>query len=133
MKESIEITVVFNATPAEIYDAWLDSTLHTKMTGGLAVCSKNVGDSFTTWDGYIEGKNIELKLNESIIQSWRTSEFEQVDEDSRLSIQLNEIKDGTELVLEHSNIPMGQSQYKQGWVDHYFTPMKSYFEQKNNT
>lgn len=130
MKESLELKETFSANPSKIYEAWLDSTLHTKMTGGLAVCSKNIGDSFTTWDGYIEGKNIELKLNEKIIQSWRTSEFDKNDEDSRLIIRLNALQNGTEFIIEHSNIPEGQTQYKQGWKDHYFTPMKSYFERK---
>jgi hypothetical protein len=63
MKQSLELKEIFSANPSEIYEAWLDSDLHTKMTGGLALCSKNIGDSFTTWDGYIEGKNIELEIN----------------------------------------------------------------------
>jgi len=130
MKQSLELKEIFSVDPSEIYEAWLDSDLHTKMTGGLALCSKNIGDSFTTWDGYIEGKNIELEINKKIIQSWRTSEFDKNDEDSRLIIRLNELKNGTELIIEHSNIPEGQTQYKQGWKDHYFTPMKSYFERK---
>jgi hypothetical protein len=47
-----------------------------------------------------------------------------------LIIRLNELKNGTEFIIEHSNIPEGQTQYKQGWKDHYFTPMKNYFERK---
>lgn len=128
MKESLKLKEIFSANPSKIYEAWLDSDLHTKMTGGLALCSKNIGDSFTTWDGYIEGKNIELEINKKIIQSWRTSEFDKNDEDSRLTIRLNELKNGTELIIEHSNIPEGQTQYKQGWKDNYLTPMKNYFE-----
>jgi len=130
MKESLELKETFNVKPSEIYEAWLDSTQHSKMTGGHAECSKNIGDSFTTWDGYIKGRNIDLKPNKEIIQSWRTSEFDENDDDSKLIIQLRELDDGTELTLMHSNIPEGQMQYKQGWKDHYFTPMKSYFENK---
>lgn len=130
MKESLELKEVFNAKPYEIYEAWLDSAKHSKMTGGQAECGKNIGDSFTTWDGYIEGINIDLRQNEEIIQSWRTSEFDKNDDDSKLIIRLKELKEGTELTITQSNIPEGQTQYEQGWKDHYFSPMKSYFENK---
>jgi len=130
MKESFELKKNFNVKPSLIYEAWLDSAVHSEMTGGRAKCSKKKGESFTAWDGYIEGRNIELSQNEEIIQSWRTSEFDKNEEDSKLIIRLKEITGGTELTLIHSNIPTGQTQYKLGWQDHYFTPMKTYFENK---
>ena len=127
MSEVIELRETFAATTQEIYSAWLSSQLHTRMTGGEANCSDKVGASFTAWDDYISGKNLELFENKKIVQSWRTSEFSQDDEDSILTIQLNEVKEGTELILTHKNIPKGQTQYKQGWIDHYFVPMKEFF------
>lgn len=129
MKESFEIKKKFkNVSPSEIYEAWLDSAKHTEMTGGGADCSPKVGETFTTWDGYITGKNLSLISNQEIIQSWRTTEFEDEDEDSKLIITLKQVVDGTELRLTHSNIPDGETQYKQGWEDFYFIPMKDYFE-----
>ena len=128
MTNVIELRETFAATTQEIYSAWLSSQLHTKMTGGEAHCSDKVGCSFTAWDDYISGKNLELFENKKIVQSWRTSEFSQDDEDSILTIQLNEVKEGTELILTHKNIPKGQTQYKQGWIDHYFVPMKEFFK-----
>jgi len=128
MLETIELKVYFNATPQEIFDAWLDSDLHSQMTGGHANCSNIVGDSFSAWDGYISGNNIELLESKKIVQSWRTSEFSQNDEDSILVIELNKTKEGTELLLSHKNIPEGQTQYEQGWFDHYFDPMKEFFK-----
>jgi len=130
MKESIELRQVFKVKPFEIYDAWLDSIQHSKMTGGLAKCSNKIGGTFTAWDGYIQGVNIDLKPNEEIIQTWRTSEFDENDEDSKLVIRLKELENGTELALLHSNIPEGQTQYSLGWLEHYFTPMENYFENK---
>lgn len=127
MRETFELKEIFGVPPSKIYHAWLDSELHTKMTGGDAECGNQVGDSFTAWDGYIFGTNIELVINQKIVQKWRTSEFSEEDEDSLLSITLNKTSEGTELVLSHSNIPKGQTQYEQGWLDHYFTPMKEFF------
>ncbi len=128
MKETVELREIIEATTQEIYSAWLNSQLHTQMTGGEANCSDKVGASFTAWDGYISGKNLELLENKKIVQTWRTTEFSEDDEDSRLTIHLSEIKEGTELTLSHINIPKGQTQYEQGWIDHYFVPMKEFFK-----
>ena len=105
MTESLELTAVFNTTPAKIYNAWLNSEGHTKMTGGEAECGNNVGDDFTTWGGYIFGENLKLVKNQEIVQTWRTTEFDENDEYSILIIKLEEIKEGTKLTLIHSNIP----------------------------
>ena len=130
MKESFEIKCKLNVKPSEIYNAWLDSELHTKMTGGEAVCNHEINTVFTAWDEYISGKNIELIPNKKIVQTWRTVEFNESDEDSTVTILLVEIENGTEVTLTHTNIPDGQTQYKKGWEDHYFNPMKTFFEKQ---
>lgn len=128
MKESFVLEETFETDPSIIFNAWLNSELHSKMTGGVAHCSKEVGDSFTAWDGYIMGKNVEFIENKKIIQTWRTTEFDEKDEDSILNIELVEISETkTNLILTHSKIPKGQTQYKQGWIDNYFKPMKEFF------
>ena len=129
-KENFELREIFKVEPSEIYAAWLDSELHRKMTGGEAICGLQVGETFTAWDGYISGKNLELIGNKKIVQSWRTSEFVGKAEDSIVTIELNEVEDGTELILTHTNIPEGQTQYEKGWIDHYFSPMKEYFKKR---
>lgn len=128
MKVQIEIKEIFKAKPQTIYNAWLDSELHSKMTGGQAVCSSGVNESFSTWGGYISGKNLELKPYTEIVQAWRTTEFNDTDEDSILTIQLRELEYGTDLTLIHTNIPADQTQYEKGWHEHYFEPMKQFFE-----
>ncbi len=127
MKESLELKEIFPVPPSTIYQAWLNSEEHSEMTGGEAKCSDQVGDKFTAWDDYITGVNKSLKPNEEIIQSWRTTQFEESDEDSELVIRFKEIEGGCEVTLIHTNIPEGQTQYELGWVNHYFTPMKNYF------
>jgi activator of HSP90 ATPase len=86
--------------------------------------------SFTTWDGYIEGKNIDLEPYHRIVQSWRTFDFEEEDQDSQIEILLSEAVGETELTLIHSNLPESGEHYKQGWEEHYFQPMKAYFSRK---
>lgn len=127
MPESLEVSDAVAAHPARIYRTWLDSQGHSDMTGGGAVCSDEVGDEFSAWDGYITGKNLELDPPDRIIQSWRTAEFSDNDPDSRLEVQLDPIPGGTQVTIRHTNIPDGQTQYEQGWIDNYLEPMKEYF------
>ena len=127
--ESIRLTEIFPTSPTVIFKAWLDSRMHTKMTGGEAVCSNKVGDHFSAWDGYITGQNLEIIPHSKIVQRWRTTEFADEDEDSLLTIELNEEGNTTVLSLIHTHIPAGQTQYHQGWIDHYFVPMKTYFKE----
>ncbi|APG59891.1 SRPBCC domain-containing protein [Christiangramia salexigens] len=127
MKNSFRITQMFAADASKIYDAWLDSKEHSKMTGGEANCSAEPGGDFTAWDGYIEGTNKTLIKDRQIIQSWRTDDFQEDDQDSEIEINFREIEGGCELSLVHRNIPEGQPDYEQGWMEHYFKPMKDYF------
>ncbi len=125
MKFTIKTQI--KATAKEIYINWLSSEGHTKMTGGEALVSDKVGESFTAWDGYIKGKNLELKPFNKIVQSWRSSNFKENEEDSQIEVLLVENTDGTEITLTHSNVPEDGEHYKKGWEEHYFQPMREYF------
>jgi activator of HSP90 ATPase len=127
MKTNFEIKETLPATPNEIYEAWLDSDGHAAMTGGGADCSADVGKPFTAWDGYISGVNLKLTPGREIVQSWRTSEFEDDDADSEVTVRLAAVEGGTEITLIHKDIPEGQPDYEQGWKDHYLEPMREYF------
>jgi uncharacterized protein YndB with AHSA1/START domain len=122
------LTATIPASPQEIYEAWLDSLGHSEMTGGEARMSEEIGAEVSAWDDYISGRNLELIPGERIVQTWRTSEFTDEDEDSVISIVLAEVDDGTLLTLEHSNVPDEQRSYEEsGWQSHYFEPMVAYF------
>lgn len=122
------VTQEFSVSPEVIYKAWLDSEQHTGMTGGFADCSSEVGGGFTAWDGYISGTNIDLEPNSRIEQSWRTTEFDDDENDSRIVISLTPSAKGCVLRLQHFDIPDGQPDYAKGWNDHYFEPMLEYFK-----
>jgi uncharacterized protein YndB with AHSA1/START domain len=127
MSIEFEVSGIVAATPKDVYQAWLDSNKHGMMTGSFAQVSDQVGGQFEAWDGYIQGVNLELSPNTRILQSWRTTEFEDSDEDSRLEITFEAHDKGTQITILHSNLPAHGMQYQQGWVDAYFTPMQEYF------
>ena len=99
------------------------------MTGGNASVSDKIGDSFTAWNGYIQGKNIKLEPCSRIIQSWRTTQFTKEEGDSQIEVLFDEVDGETELTLIHTNIPESGEHYKKGWYDYYFMPMKAYFSE----
>lgn len=127
MKKAFEISTSFPVKPHVIFDAWLDSKTHSEMTGGEAICNNQLLGEFSAWDGYITGSNIELKSPNWIKQHWRTTEFDEKEGDSLVLIKIEAHKGGCKVILRHSNIPEGNADYQQGWVDFYFTPMKAYF------
>ena len=130
MPYSFKLAATIPASPEAVYDAWLDSAGHSKMTGAKATASEEVGAPFTAWDGYITGKNLELVRGRRIVQSWRTSEFSKTDADSTITVRLAPAEGGTELTLEHSGVPDREEfrGYEEGgWADNYFKPMKAYF------
>jgi uncharacterized protein YndB with AHSA1/START domain len=128
MALEFEVSTIIPRSPQEVYDAWLDSKQHSKMTGSKAKVSAKVGEEFSAWDGYISGKNLELEPGKRIVQAWRTTEFADDDEDSQIEIIFKPAKEGTKLILRHTKLPPHGEIYEQGWVDSYFDPMKKYFD-----
>ena len=125
MEFTLKATI--DASPEAIYTAWLSSKGHSKMTGGEANASNLTGNSFTAWDGYISGKNLLLEENKRIVQSWRSSQFEDHEPDSQIEVRLSEQGGKTLITLIHTNLPDSGEHYKKGWEEHYFQPMNSYF------
>jgi uncharacterized protein YndB with AHSA1/START domain len=131
MSIEFEVSEVIPAIPEIVYNAWLSSKEHSRMTGSSARVSAKVGEPFEAWDGYIQGKNLELEPPRRILQLWRTSEFENSDKDSRLEILFIAEGDGTRVTIRHSDLPDHGMQYRQGWIDAYFVPMMAYFGEKS--
>jgi uncharacterized protein YndB with AHSA1/START domain len=131
MSIEFEVSEVIPASPEKVYTAWVNSKEHTLMTGSPARVSAKVGETFEAWDGYIQGKNLELEPPNRILQLWRTSEFEESDKDSILEILFTSEGDGTRITIRHSELPDHGMQYYQGWIDSYFAPMAAYFRVKS--
>ena len=128
MKTEFTISTFLPVLPEKVFRAWLSSEGHSAMTGSPAKVEPRVGSSFSAWDGYITGKTLELKPYTRIVQAWRTSEFPDDSQDSRIEILLEKAGEGTKLTLAHTDIPEGQADsYEGGWEDSYFKPMREYF------
>jgi activator of HSP90 ATPase len=128
MAFSFTLSDIIPATPQQVYDAWLDTRGHTRMTGSAAKTKPMEGAVFSAWGGYIKGKNLSLEPGRRIVQSWRTTKFAATDPDSRIEVLLEPVDGGTKLTLHHIDVPDGHTGYQAGgWQEHYFEPMKSHF------
>jgi len=121
------ISTLIPASVEDVYEAWLNSEIHAKMTGSPASVSATVGGEFVAWGGYIHGKNLELEPGKRILQSWRTAEFSKDEPDSQIEVTLEAVREQTRLTLRHTGLPPHGTKYEEGWVDAYFQPMKEYF------
>lgn len=129
MAESRTVTAEIPASPEAIFDAWMSSRGHSDMTGSDATVDARVGGAFTAWDGYIEGRTLELDRPRRIVQAWRTSEFPEGAPDSRVVVDLEKTDDATRVTITHTDIPDGQGDaYEHGWQEYYFLPMNDWFD-----
>jgi activator of HSP90 ATPase len=129
--EVLKVEAVIPASAERIYKDWLSSDGHSRMTGGEAVISSDASAIFTAWDGYISGANLQLETNKRIFQTWRTTEFPEESEHSKLEIALEKLdNETTKIILTQTNLPRGDVQkYTDGWKEFYFEPMCEYYDQ----
>ncbi|HEY1957213.1 MAG TPA: SRPBCC domain-containing protein [Polyangiaceae bacterium] len=119
---------IFDAAPMDVYEALVDPARHAAFTGSVATGEPVEGGAFTAWDGYIAGRHERLVPGARIVQLWRTTEFPNGHPDSRLELEIRpEADNKTRLRLTHSGVPRTQAKnYEQGWVDHYWEPLREY-------
>ncbi len=129
MATTIRQTVEFAAPPHAVFEALLDSKKHSAFTGSKASISRKVGGRMSAWDGYIEGKNLRIEKDKVIVQSWRTTEFQDKDADSQVMFHFSKKGTGTRLIFVHSKVPDRLAEeFRQGWIDNYWVPLKEYLE-----
>ena len=128
--KTIRQTIVFHATPHEVYRALMTSRGHAAFTGAPARISPKVGGTFSAWGDYIHGRNLELARDRKIVQSWVPLEEGWPEgHESIVTFELVSVPQGTRLKFTHAQVPPDQvSQLAQGWKDSYWSPLKRYLE-----
>ena len=128
MGKTIRQTVIFKASPHELYEALMDEKKHSELTGGGARIRRRVGGGFKIYDGEIEGKNLELVPDKKIVQSWRYNDWPD-GHYSTATFTFDETEKGTRLVFIQTDVPEDKFEdIKQGWKDYYWKPMKEMLE-----
>ncbi|HYC20720.1 MAG TPA: SRPBCC family protein [Candidatus Bathyarchaeia archaeon] len=120
-------SVVLKATPHEVYEALMDSAKHTEFTHSSANIGREVGDAFSTFDGYASGTNVELIPDKKIVQRWRADDWPP-DHYSTVTFELH--AQGHETRLDFTQIDIPEDLYpdlETGWVEYYWDNLKGYF------
>ncbi|MEM7446247.1 MAG: SRPBCC domain-containing protein [Pseudomonadota bacterium] len=126
MSSAIHQEVVFEASPAKVYEALMNADQHAAFTKGKAEISRDVGGEFTCHDGQIVGRNIELVPNERIVQAWRVANWE-AGVYSVVRFELMPEGDKTRLILDHAGVDDDKSEMvAAGWKVRYWEPMQSF-------
>lgn len=127
MSQTIHQTVIFNAPPHDVYEAIMDEKIHARFTASTAQISRQVGGTFTAYDDYISGRNIELIPDRKIVQEWRAVDWE-AGKVSLITFEFSEVPEGTQLVFTHSGLPEGsEDDFALGWIENYWNPMRRMF------
>lgn len=128
--KTIRQTATFKAPPTQVYKLLMDSKLHATFSGSRARISPKVGGRISAYDGYIEGKNLELKPGKKIVQAWRGSDWPE-GVWSEASFTLLPTKTGTRLTFTQTGVPTTQyADIAQGWKDFYWTPMAAWIAEQ---
>ncbi|HXW95470.1 MAG TPA: SRPBCC domain-containing protein [Nitrososphaerales archaeon] len=128
---TIRQTALFDATPLEVYEAYVDPKKHAAFTGQSASGAPKIGGKFTAGDGYITGKYLALEEGKRILHEWTTTEWPEGYPPSVLELNLKAKGKKTELTMVHSKVPEGQvDYYAEGWKEYYWEPLRKYFAKK---
>lgn len=127
----IKQSVIIDAPPLEVYDAYVNPKKHSDFTSSPASWAARKGARFEAWDGYITGTFVELVKGRRVVQEWKTTEWPEGYPHSTLELTFRRKGQKTELVMVHSKVPAEQVQkYTEGWVESYWDPLKEYFRQQ---
>ncbi len=106
----------------------MDSRKHAKFTGEKASISRKIGGKFTAYAEYINGINLNLVQDKTIVQSWRGNDWPE-GHYSKVTFSLEKVKRGTRLIFKQSGVPEEHyKDIKQGWRDYYWKPMREMAE-----
>ncbi|MHA1111505.1 MAG: SRPBCC domain-containing protein [Promethearchaeota archaeon] len=128
-KKRIEQKILINASPHEIYEIFMDSKKHSKLTESKVTISRKVGGKFSVWEGEISGKNVALIEDKKIVQTWKSDgEDWGKSRYSTITLMLEPKDKGTEINFTQEEIPESAFEnVKKGWTTYYWEPLKEMF------
>jgi activator of HSP90 ATPase len=126
-KRSLHQKIKVEADPHEIFEVFMDSEKHSKLTESYAKISREVGGKFTSFDDWASGENVELVKDKKIVQTWRGDDWP---EGHYSTITFLIEKEGKDTIIDFTQTDIPDDLYediKQGWIDFYWEKLKDYF------
>jgi activator of HSP90 ATPase len=120
-----ELTI--NAPPHSIYELLTSGEKFGQVTGQPGKGGGGTGVAFTLFNGWLEGRQVELVPNEMISQAWRFQDWGP-GVYSMVRFQLKPEGKGTKLILDQDGVPAEFHEHvKTNWEGFYFAPFKKHF------
>ena len=127
MTKTLTQSVTFkNCSPKQLYGIYMSSKKHAAAIGSKAAVQNKIGGNFSAF-GMLKGKFSALVKNKMIVQTWRSSKFRKIDEDSILVLRFEQVKGGARINLVHAFVPdHDYEDIKKGWPNYYWKPWRKY-------
>lgn len=126
MSKPIHQDLTFDATPDQVYAAYMSPAQRAKYTEGEAEISADEGGAFSCHGGQIVGRNIELIPGQRIVQAWRVSGWPE-GLYTTVHFELSASEGGTQLVMDHYGVPDEFEEHiAGGWHARYWDPMRKF-------
>jgi uncharacterized protein YndB with AHSA1/START domain len=128
MTNTIHIAARLQASPADVYDMYLDARSHADITGAAVKIAPRAGAKFAAFDGALAGEILQIVPKRLIVQSWRATHWKASDLDSTLILTLIPQARGQTLIrLSQVNVPDHDfAGVSQGWELYYWAPWRKY-------
>jgi activator of HSP90 ATPase len=124
---NIHHEVTFSAPPELVYELLTNGTKFGEVTGKPAKGGDTTGAGFTLFDGWLQGRQVELVPNELIAQAWRFMDWEPGIY-SMVRFQFKPEGKGTKVILDQDGVPEAVHEHtKTNWEGFYFAPFRKYF------
>lgn len=124
--------VFLNATPHEVFEAFMDDKQHAEFTSLPARIDRKAGGLFTACSEHLSGTTLKTEADRKIVQKWRAYKWP-AGHYSELTLTLQPIYEGqgTQLSLVQTGVPADHFEnINTGWRDHYWNKLGPYLRTK---
>jgi len=128
--KTIEQVVAFNATPAQVFEALMDSGQHAAFTGEPAKIEREVGGAVSCYGGKVTGINLDIVKDQRIVQAWRPGNFPD-GVFTLVTYALAAEGKGTKLTFTQQAVPETAYEHlTKGWEERYWKPLRAFLEDR---
>jgi activator of HSP90 ATPase len=127
MRSIISQSVVLPAPAESLFAVYTDPAKHAAITGAPVVISAEPGSPFRAFNGALTGAILQIIPQRLVIQSWRSTKFNDGDPDSTLILAFTPEGTNGRIDLVHLDVPTHNYQgVVEGWETHYWSPWRRY-------
>jgi activator of HSP90 ATPase len=127
MRSIIQQSIVLPAPALALHAMYLDPVLHTAITGTPVTIGSMPGAAFSAFEGNLSGSTLAVVAPTLIVQSWRSTHFNEDDPDSTLILTFTPHGKEGRIDLVHLDVPLQDYQgVSDGWETYYWTPWRRY-------